>query len=472
MHAVNSHNRDIAALLNAAAQRAGRFLEQLPSRSVAPSPAAIARLARLDGPLPEGPMDPTEVLRALDEYGSPATIASAGGRYFGFVIGGALPASLAANWLVSAWDQNAGLRATSPVAAAIEDIALRWLLELLRLPKDAAVAFVTGATVASFTALAAARHALLGRLGWDVERQGLWGAPRLRVLVSDEVHVSVLKALSLLGLGRDAHEVLPVDKQGRIREDLLPKLDDRTIICIQAGNVNTGAFDPARVICEAARNAGAWVHVDGAFGLWARGAPSLAALTDGLETADSWALDGHKWLNVPYDSGIAIVRSEPDHRAAMTCSAAYLGSSNGREPYHYTPELSRRARAVDVWAALKSLGRSGVADLIEQSCAQARVVAAGLRAAGFNVLNEVVLNQILVSFGEADVTHEIVTEIQHEGTCWCGATVWQGHTAMRISISGWATTNDDIERSLGAITSTAARILEERQKTTRRTVAG
>lgn len=450
----------IPRLLREAALRSDAYLKSLSTRAVAPTREAVAALGRLGGDLPEEPTDPLEVLCLLDEVGSPATVASAGGRYFGLVVGGAVPASLAASWMAATWDQNAGLTIASPLAAKLEEIALKWLLDLLELPSGSGGAFVTGATVANFTALAAARHVLLSRAGWNVESKGLFGAPKIRVVVGDEVHVSVLKALSLLGLGSATPERVDVDAQGRMRGDRLPPLDDLTIVCTQAGNVNSGAFDPAQEICSAAREAGAWVHVDGAFGLWALAAPARAHLAAAFADADSWALDAHKWLNVPYDSGLAIVRNEEDLRAAMTAHAPYLIDTGGREPHHYTPEISRRARGIEIWAALRSLGRSGVADLVERCCHHASAMAEGLRAAGFEVLNDVVLNQVLVSFGDTETTDRVIAAVQAGGTCWCGGTSWQGRRAMRISISGWATSEDDLKRSLHAIAATGQRILD------------
>ncbi|MGH2883421.1 MAG: pyridoxal phosphate-dependent decarboxylase family protein [Solirubrobacteraceae bacterium] len=304
------------------------------------------------------------MLRLLDEIGSPATVASAGRRYFGYVTGGVLPAALGANWLAGAWDQCAGLVSLSPVGAALEEVAGAWLVDVLRLPTGCGVGFVTGGTLANFTALAAARHAVLERAGWDAEAQGLFGAPPIQVVVGDEAHISLLKALALLGLGHERVTRVPADGQGRMRPDRLPRLDARTIVCLQAGNVNTGSFDPAPAICSAARAAGAWTHVDGAFGLWAAATPARAALIEGVDQADSWATDAHKWLNVPYDSGLVFVRRESDLRAAMTMTAPYLALSGGREPSQRVPEMSRRARGVEVWAALRSLGRAGLADLI------------------------------------------------------------------------------------------------------------
>jgi glutamate/tyrosine decarboxylase-like PLP-dependent enzyme len=441
----------MSTVLRLAAERGIAYLDNIRSRGVAPTPDALARLAELYHPLPERPTDPEEVVRILDEIGSPATVATAGPRFFGLVIGGSVPASVGANWLAGAWDQNAGFVASSPIGAALEEVSIRWLLELLALPSDAAAGFVSCATTANFSALAAARHALLCRLGWDVEADGLFGAPPLTVVVGDEVHASVLKALSLVGFGRARVTRVPTDAQGRMRADALPPLSPSTIVCIQAGNVNTGAFDPAAEICERAHAAGAWVHVDGAFGLWASASPSQRHLADGLAGADSWATDAHKWLNVPYDSGIVFCRDGGALRAAMTSSAAYLIEGERREPYQYTPEFSRRARGVEVWAAIRSLGRSGVADLVERTCGYARRFAEGLAAAGYEILNDVVLNQVLVSFGDAERTERVIAALQADGSCWCGGTRWQGRTAMRISVSSWATTQDDVDQSLAAM---------------------
>lgn len=447
-------------LLQDAAQRGIAYLSGVNQRSVAATPAAIADLVRFDEPLPTTATDPAQVLALLDEVGSPATVASAGGRYFGFVTGGALPAALAASWLATAWDNNGGLTVMSPVAAKIEEVALTWLVDLLGLPAGTGGGFVTGATMANFTALAAARHVLLARQGWDVEAQGLFGAPPLTVVVGDEVHVSLLKALSMLGLGRERVTRVPVDEQGRMRPDALPRLDERTILCVQAGNVNSGAVDPLDQLCATAHMAGAWVHVDGAFGLWAAAAPSLSHLTVGLGDADSWATDAHKWLNVPYDSGLVFCRNADHLRAAMSTSAAYLQQSDAREPCHYTPEMSRRARGVEVWAALRSLGREGLADLIVRTCRFAARFAQGLTTAGYTILNEIVLNQVLVSFGDDTTTRRMIQAVQQEGSCWCGGTAWHGRAAMRISVSSWATTEADVERSLEAIIRLAAAEIE------------
>lgn len=444
-------------LLQKATERSLRYINSLEDRIVFPSSDAIKKLSQFEELLPEEPTDPETVLEMLDDVGSPATVATAGGRYFGFVVGGALPATVAANWLAAAWDQNGGISVLSPVGSVLEQICLRWLIDIFSLPPGARGGFVSGATMANFTALAAARHAILHKHGWDVESKGLFGAPPVSVVVSEEVHVSVLKALSLLGFGRDRVIRAPVDNQGRMRADVLPDLNSSTIICIQAGNVNTGSFDPAREICAAAHKANAWVHVDGAFGLWAAAAPERAYLYSGVQEADSWATDAHKWLNVPYDSGIVFCRKPENLKAAMSTSAAYLVEAEQGEPHHYVPEMSRRARAIETWAALSSLGKKGLADMIERTCRHASRFAAGLKEAGYQVLNDVVINQVLISFGDATTTQRVIEGVQTGGTCWCGGTEWQDHTAMRISVSSWATTEDDVERSLDEILRIAAK---------------
>ncbi|MSQ73637.1 MAG: aspartate aminotransferase family protein [Betaproteobacteria bacterium] len=439
-------------LLTDAANRAMRYLDALPERAVAPTASALGGLAAFDTALPEHASDGAATLKLLDEAGSPASVAMAGPRFFGFVIGGALPVALGANWLAGAWDQNSAFYHATPGTAHIEQVALGWLLDLLHLPRDAGGAFVTGATVANLCALAAARHAVLEQAGWNVEADGLFGAPPITVLVGAEGHPSVSKSLGILGLGRSRVVKVPVDNQGRMRIEALPPIAGPTIVCTQAGNVNTGAFDPIGEICSRAHAAGAWVHVDGAFGLWAAAAPTRARLADGIEQADSWATDAHKWLNVPYDSGLAFVRDAGALQAAMAITAEYLPTqSEGRNPCDFTPELSRRARGVEIWAALHSLGRAGIADLIERNCALARRFAEQLSAAGFAILNDVVLNQVLVAFGGAQETARVIEGVRAEGTCWAGVTLWQGRTAMRISVSSWATTEADVDRSVQAM---------------------
>jgi glutamate/tyrosine decarboxylase-like PLP-dependent enzyme len=438
-------------LLQGVALRATRYLGDIQERRVGPSAAAVSDLAGFLEPFPDGPSPAEDVVAMLDELGSPATMGIAGPRFFGFVIGGSLPAALGANWLAGAWDQNAGLFAATPIAALLEEVSLRWLLDALALPAESAGAFVTGATVANFTALAAARHSVLAHAGWDVEARGLFGAPEIQVVVGQEAHPSLLKSLGMLGLGRERVVRVPVDGQGRMRAECLPDLRNPSIVCLQAGNVNTGAFDPAAEVCRAAHAAGAWAHVDGAFGLWAAASPRLAHLAQGVADADSWATDAHKWLNVPYDCGLAFVRDAASLAGAMSVTAAYLPQGAHREPSQFVPELSRRARGVEVWAALKSLGRSGLAELIDGNCRCARRFAERLSAAGFEILNEVALNQVLVSFGTTEETQRVIAGVQEDGTCWAGGTVWQGRTAMRISVSSWATTEADVDRSVEAI---------------------
>jgi glutamate/tyrosine decarboxylase-like PLP-dependent enzyme len=445
-------------LLDDAAQRAIRYLQSLDARGVAPKQEAVVRLAEFDTALPESPQPSAETLRQLDDIGSPATMASAGGRFFGFVIGGALPVSVASNWLATAWDQNAALHLPTPAAAVLERVALRWLLDLLRLPPDAGGAFVTGATMANFSALAAARNAVLRQADWLVESDGLFGAPPITVVVGEEAHPTLIKSLGMLGLGRSRVLRVPVDGEGRMRANRLPSWSGPGIVCLQAGNINTGAFDPFGALVEEAHARGAWVHVDGAFGLWAAASPALAHLTAGMERADSWATDAHKWLNVPYDSGLAFVRDAEALRSAMAISADYLPThGDARNPSDFTPELSRRARGVDVWAALRTLGRSGVAELVERCCGHARRFSEELSLAGFSVLNQVALNQVLVRFGDEHATRRIVADLQADGTCWCGITHWQGQVAMRISVCSWATTDEDVSRSLEAMLRVAAR---------------
>jgi glutamate/tyrosine decarboxylase-like PLP-dependent enzyme len=444
------------ALLEDAARRAQAYLAGLADRGVAPSPAAVEALAALDFPLPTAGRGAAEVLALLDDVGSPATVASAGPRYFGFVTGGALPAAVAAAWLTAAWDQNTALAMMSPAAARLDGVALRWVIELLGLPADAGGGFVTGATMANVTCLAAARDAVLARAGWDAAGQGLVGAPPISVVVGAEAHTTVRKALGLVGLGRGRAIALPADDQGRIAARDLPGLDGPAIVCLQAGNVNSGASDPFVPLIAWARDHGAWVHVDGAFGLWAAASRATAGQVAGAAGADSWATDAHKWLNTTYDCGIALVRDPAALRAALEAPASYLPGAAARDPMHFTPQSSQRARGAELWAALAALGRDGVADLVEQSCRLARRMADGIRAAGYAVLNDVVLNQVVVDFGDPGRTDAIIAAIQREGTCWCGPTVWHGRHAMRVSVSGWSTTEEDIDASLAAIRACAA----------------
>ena len=426
------------------------------------TPASLA--AALGGPLPEQSHDPVVVIQQLARDADPGIAATVGPRYFGFVTGGAVPVAVAAEWLASAWDQNGALYVMSPAVAVMEDIVSAWVVELLGLPRHSTVGFVTGCHMANFTGLAAGRHEVLRRAGWDVESQGLQRAPRVAVIVGGEVHVSAVGALRMLGFGTDELIRVPVDGQGRMRADLLQdalaSTRGPTIVCAQAGNVATGASDPIGRIVHLAHAKGAWVHVDGAFGLWAAAVPELAAQVEGIARADSWATDAHKWLNVPYDSGLAIVAHPAPHRAALSLQASYLqrGDNEERVGMDWVPESSRRARVIPLYALIRTLGRQGIADLVLRSCALARRIADRLsRQPGVVVLNEVVLNQVLVQFSGArgvssdEATRNVIARVQADGTCWAGGAVWQGHQVMRISVSNWSTTEDDIDRSADAI---------------------
>ena len=435
-------------LLTKTLQHVCEYLSKIHTRSVFPESDKLSAMSGLDFDLPHESTDPKQVLDLIHQLGSPATVATNGGRYFGFVIGGTLPAALSANFLSAAWDQCAGLQVLSPVSEQMEIVAGRWIKELLKLPQDSAVGFVTGATQGNLTGLATARHALLKQMGWNVEAQGLFGAPEIQVVVGQEVHVSILKALALLGFGSDRVVKVPVDRQGKIDPDRFDFDERPTIVCLQAGNVDTGAVDPLLELIPKAKEKGAWVHVDGAFGLWAAASPKYCHLVNGVELADSCAVDLHKWLNVPYDSGVIICQYPELMQAAMSVNAAYLPEGTPG-PYQYTPGMSRKARGVEAYAALYSLGKSGVSALVERNCEHAQRMARTLEGAGYQVLNEVVLNQVLVDFGPQ--TDQIIRAIQQDGVCWAGGTNWQGKKAMRISVSSWATSDKDIDLSLESI---------------------
>jgi glutamate/tyrosine decarboxylase-like PLP-dependent enzyme len=452
--------------LGEAFDQALAYLEGLPGRPV-PGRAGLAELrAALGGPLPERPLDPREVVAELATAAEPGVVATAGGRYFGFVVGGATPAALAADWLTSAWDQNAALYVLGPAASVVEEVAGAWLAELLGLPAGVSVGLVTGGQMANFTGLAIALRGLLDRAGWDVESDGLWGAPRVRVLAGQGRHGTIDRALRFLGAG--AVEAVDADDQGRLRPAALAAALDRgsgpAIVCAQLGNVNSGALDPVGEICQVAHARGAWVHVDGAFGMWAAASPRLRPLVAGVERADSWATDAHKWLNVPYDSGLVFCAHPEAHRAAMGTRAGYLvhGRGDQRDSLDYNPDHSRRARGFAVYAAIRALGRQGVADLVERCCGLAGRFAERLGAAdGVEVLNRVVLNQVLVRFLAADGDHDartrrVVERTQQDGTCWMSGTTWQGKAAMRISVSNWSTEEADVDRSVAAILRRAA----------------
>ena len=452
------------AALESAFEHASRFLAGVRERPVGGQAGLEDLRAALGGPLPEDGIDPGRVVDELARAAEPGLVASAGPRFFGFVVGGSLPAALAADWLASAWDQDAGLYVLGPAAAVVEEVAAAWLLDLLGLPRGSSVGFVTGGQMANFTGLIAGRHAVLKRAGWDVEEAGLAGAPPVRLVVGAHAHVTILTALRMLGLGSRDVERVEADDQGRMRPEVLRRvvasLDGPAIVCAQAGDVNTGAFDSFEEIVDALRGRNAWLHVDGAFGLWAAASPERRHLLKGVEGADSWATDAHKWLNVPYDSGIAIVKDPAAHRAPFAASASYLVQTRGaeRDPQDFVPEFSRRARGFAVYAALRSLGRRGVADLVQSLCLRARRMADRLgREPGVRILNEVVLNQVLVRFeppgvGDADAfTRAVIARVQRDGTCWLGGTRWREQQAMRVSISNWSTTDEDVARSAAAI---------------------
>jgi glutamate/tyrosine decarboxylase-like PLP-dependent enzyme len=441
---------DARELLSRTAEIAADYLASLGDRPVFPRTSPEELREALGGPLPESPVDPEEVLNELAEGAEPGVVAMGSGRYFGFVIGGALPAALAADWLTSAWDQNAGLYVGGPSASVVEQVTREWLVELLGLPGEASVGFVTGTQMAHVTGLAAARFHVLDGLGWDVNRDGLAGAPPVRVLVGDKRHVTVDRALRLLGLG--APTTVPADDQGRMEPDALRAAlsDGPAIVCAQAGEVNTGAFDPLPEIAAACEESGAWLHVDGAFGIWAAVSPRLRHLVAGIEHADSWTTDAHKWLNVPYDSGIVFCAHPESHRSAMTVTASYLiqdeGARRVRDQVDWVPEFSRRARGFAVYAALRSLGRSGIVELVERCCdGAARFGEAIAELDGVEVLNDVVLNQVLFRFDSDERTDEMLHRVQESGEIWLSGTTWNGQKAIRVSVSNWQTTDQEID---------------------------
>jgi glutamate/tyrosine decarboxylase-like PLP-dependent enzyme len=459
---------DTGTLLQHAARHALAHLAALPQRPVCATASPDDLRRALGAPLSARGTEASVVIDALASAGIAGTLASAGPRYYGFVTGGSLPAALAADWLVSAWDQNSCVHVMSPLVAVIEQITASWLCEIVGVPATTGVGFVTGCQMANFTGLAAARHRVLRDAGWDVESRGLFGASPIEVFVSDEAHNTLFMALRFLGLGSERVRRIPTDGQGRMRADALAAAlrggRGPCIVSAQAGNVNTGAFDPIDEIADACAERGAWLHVDGAFGLWAAASPERAQLVRGIDRAQSIATDAHKWLNVPYDCGLVFCADEAAHRSAMSLvAAAYIpATQTERDPTDFVPEASRRARAVTVYAALRSLGRHGLRELVDRNCRQARRFADGLRAAGHEVLNEVVLNQVLVAFGDAERTERTIAEIQADGTCWCGGTMWHGRKAMRISVSSWATTDEDVEQSLAAMLRIAKRCAAER----------
>jgi len=450
-------------LLRSTAEIAADFLESLERRPVWPHATVDELRTSLGLPLQAEPLDPLEVIQELAAASEPGVVAIPSGRYFGFVIGGAVPASLAADWLTSVWDQNSGLVVGGPSAAIVEEVAGAWLKDLLGIPSTASFAFVTGCQMAHVTGLAAARHAVLDGAGWNVERDGLSGAPRIQVFLGGKRHVTIDRALRLLGLGSEAAVRVDADEQGRMRADALAgalgRSDGPAIVCAQVGEVNTGAIDPLPEIADLCAEAGAWLHLDGAFGLWASASPALRPLAAAVERADSWATDAHKWLNVPYDCGLAFIAHPDAHRAAMRLTAEYLvvDEKSARDQMDWTPEFSRRARGFAVYAALRSLGRSGVAELLDRCCRHARTFGEELsRLSGCEILNEIVLNQVLFRFADDETTNRVLKTVQDRGEAWMSGTTWNGRAAIRISVSNWRTSEDDVARTLAAFESAVA----------------
>jgi glutamate/tyrosine decarboxylase-like PLP-dependent enzyme len=426
------------------------YMESVFDRNVFPSENALANLKAFDEAMPDAPGDAVEMLRMLHEYGSPATVTTTGGRYFGLVVGGVFPPVMAVKWLADVWDQQAALYVTSPVTGKLESVCEKWLLDVLGLPGECVAGFVSGTSMATLCGLAAARYELLRRQGWDVNSMGLFGAPPMRVVVGAEAHGTVFKALALLGLGKDRVEMVGVDTQGRIDPAQIPELDSNTLLVLQAGNVNSGSFDPLDALCERARAAGAWVHIDGAFGLWAGASQQKRHLTRGMEKADSWSVDGHKTLNTPYDNGIIICRHAEALAAAMKQTGSYIIYGENRDGMLFTPEMSRRGHAIELWATLKLLGKRGVEELVDGLCARAEQFAELMRAEGFQILNEVVFNQVLVTCDAPEQTAATLKNLQQSGECWCGGARWHDTPVIRFSVCSWATTDEDIQRTVAA----------------------
>jgi glutamate/tyrosine decarboxylase-like PLP-dependent enzyme len=437
-------------LLDKARQFAGEYVDTLEERPVFPAEASLQAMNALDELLPENSSDPLAALQLLHDIGSPATVAQTSGRYFGFVNGGMIPVGLAAKWLADVWDQNTAHYVMSPINSRLEEICERWIVSLLDLPAGTAAGFVSGTTIANFSGLCAGRNELLRRRGWDVVKKGLYGGPRIRVIVGADAHAAVYKSISMLGLGSDNVEIVPADDQGRMRPDQMPKLDEAAVVVAQVGNVNSGTIDPVGAICDRVRASGSWVHIDGAFGLWARVLPSRREICDGIEKADSWSVDAHKTLNVPYDSGMILCRDRDALTSAFKTSASYFQWSKHRDSMNFRPSMSNRARVIELWAVLKSLGREGVQQLVERLCQNARLFARLLAEQGFQIHNDVVFNQVLVSCDEDELTTVTLRNIQASGECWCGGSMWRGRAVIRISVCDWATKPKDVERSVRA----------------------
>lgn len=441
---------DLPRLLDEVRKYVDEYQRNLKDRRVFPDESALAGLQSFDEPLPDGGTESAEVLAQLHQYGTPATVAQTSGRYFGFVNGGLLPVGLGARWMADVWNQNTALYVMSPVNARLEQVCEQWLAELLGLPRGTAAGFVTGTMMANLTGLCAGRNELLRQRGWDVASEGLWGAPPFRIIVGEGAHAAVTRAVSILGLGTRHIETVPMDSHGRMRADLLPDLDESALVVAQVGNVNSGAIDPVGEICRRTKESGSWVHVDGAFGLWARVLPRLAEVCEGLELADSWAADAHKTLNVPYDHGLVLCRDRDAMHRAFEASGSYLQWSDQRDSMRHTPSMSKRGRAIELWAVLKNLGRNGVVELVEQLCSMANHMAESLERHGFEICNEVVFNQVLVACEDDQLTKETLRQLQSGGECWCGGSQWQGRSVIRISVSDWTTSRAEVARSVAA----------------------
>ncbi|MCK4510044.1 MAG: aspartate aminotransferase family protein [Desulfuromonadales bacterium] len=442
--------RQKPTLFEQASDYAFHYLDKIEKMPVVPPEEVIADLNVFDESMPEEPQSPEVILELLHSHGSPGTVAQTGGRYFGFVNGSATPVAMAAKWLSDVWDQNTALYVMSPIVSKLEAVCQKWLVNLLGLPNETVAGFVSGSSTATLCGLAAGRNALLKKLGWDVNEQGMGGAPRIRVVLGEQAHGTVFKALAILGFGINNVEKVPIDSNGNIDLNKFPELDERCLVVLQAGNVNSGGFDPFDDICTRANNAGAWVHIDGAFGLWAAGAKTTRHLTKGIEKADSWSVDAHKTLNAPYDCGIVLCRHAEDLLLSMQQSGAYIQHSDKRDNMMYTPEMSRRNRAVELWATMKYFGRNGIEELVDRLCSHARLFAELLSREDFRVLNDVVFNQVLVACDTPEKTQATLKNIQASGECWCGGSSWCGEPVIRISVCSWATTTSDIERSVAA----------------------
>lgn len=426
------------------------YMDTINERNVYPDRAALENLKVFDEPLPSNAGNPEEILQMLHKYGSPASVASTGGRYFGFVVGGTFPPVMAVKWLADVWDQLSALYVTSPITAHLEAVSERWLIDVLGLPKRSAAGFVSGTSMATLCGLAAGRYELLKRTGWDVNSKGLFGAPPIRVVLGAEAHSTVFKSLALLGLGKDRVELVPVDGQGRMDAARLPELDDNTLLILQAGNVNSGSFDPLDELCDRARAVNAWVHVDGAFGIWAAASKKKAHLTRGIEKADSWSLDAHKTLNTPYDSAVVVCKQPEILAAALQATGSYILYGEHRDGMLYTPEMSRRSRAIEFWATMKLLGKTGVEELVDGLCDRAEQFASEMRAAGFDIPNNVEFNQVLVGFNSVEQSNAVQKYLEQSGECWCGGARWKDRPVIRVSVCSWATTEEDITRMVEA----------------------